>query len=208
MNPMAELEERIERDEQGRVRRRLQLDGELPVGECLTWDAEGWLAQRATFKNGLLDGQLIEYDPAGSPVAILHHRAGKLHGQAQFFERGRPLLTTHWQDGVQDGESIVYGPDGHPTARTRYRAGELHGPASWYRPGGLLMRAATYIDGQLEGDVLDYDERGRVTERAPHRGGKLHGEVIRYGRDGAVTERVQFVAGVEQPAVPPARRRS
>lgn len=170
------MSERIEHDDAGRVSRRYHVgqgaDGiEQLDGECTTY-VDGWLAQRAQFKGGLLDGDLVEYDAEGNVAARMKYRAGKLHGESRFFERGRPQLQTAWQDGLQDGETLVYGPEGHPSARSEYRAGKLHGPAAWHRPNGTLLRTAEYLDGELDGELVEYDERGRVVERTLYRAGK------------------------------------
>jgi antitoxin component YwqK of YwqJK toxin-antitoxin module len=160
------MSERIEHDDAGRVSRRYHTDAEEQLeGECTTWDAEGWLAQRAQFKAGLLDGELVQYDPEGNVSARVSYRAGKLHGEALFYERRRPQLKTQWRDGLQDGESIVYSAEGRPSARAEYRSGKLHGRSSWYRPNGTLMRTLDYIDGEPADEPVEYDERGRALER-------------------------------------------
>jgi antitoxin component YwqK of YwqJK toxin-antitoxin module len=137
-----------------------------------TWDPEGWLAQRAQLKDGVLDGELVQYGPDGRPVAVMHYVAGKLEGEAVFYDNGQPQLRMHYRDGKQDGETIVYGPTGLPTATSQYRAGKLEGVSAWYRPDGTILRSAEYVDGVLEGESIEYDERGRPAERTLYREGE------------------------------------
>ncbi|HEX6084604.1 MAG TPA: toxin-antitoxin system YwqK family antitoxin [Thermoanaerobaculia bacterium] len=137
-----------------------------------TYDEEGWLAQRAQVKDGVLDGELVQYGPDGRPLAIMHYAAGKLEGEAVFFDNGQPQLRMFYRNGLQDGETTVYGPAGLPTATSQHRAGKLEGVSAWYRPDGTLLRSAEYADGVLEGESVEYDERGRPAQRTLYRAGE------------------------------------
>ncbi|MEA2343754.1 MAG: hypothetical protein QOF63_1923, partial [Thermoanaerobaculia bacterium] len=97
---MADIEERVDRDEAGRVTRRYHIiEGQLE-GECAVYNAEGWIAQRSNFKDGLLDGEMTQYDEAGEIAAAMHYRAGKLEGESRFFDRGRLQLSAQYRDGL------------------------------------------------------------------------------------------------------------
>jgi len=75
---MPELEERVDRDDAGRVVRRYHVAGDQLEGECVTYNEEGWALQRSNFKDGLLDGELTQYDSDGEIVASMQYQAGKL----------------------------------------------------------------------------------------------------------------------------------
>ncbi|HYC88537.1 MAG TPA: toxin-antitoxin system YwqK family antitoxin [Thermoanaerobaculia bacterium] len=137
-----------------------------------TYDEEGWLAQRATVKDGLLDGELVQYGPDGQPQAIMHYAAGKLEGEAVFYDNGQPQLRMFYRNGLQHGETTVYGPTGLPTATSQHRAGKLEGMSAWYRPDGTMLRSAEYADGLLDGESIEYDERGRAAQRTLYRAGE------------------------------------
>jgi antitoxin component YwqK of YwqJK toxin-antitoxin module len=162
---MAEIEERVDRDEAGRVTRRYHVAGDQLEGECLVYTAEGWVAQRSNFAGGLLDGELTQYDGDGEIAAVMHYRAGKLEGLSRFFDRGRLQLSASYHDGLADGETIVFGEYGKPSAKAEYRAGKLHGLSSWFRPDGTLLRTARFAGGEPDGEPVDYDERGRAKKK-------------------------------------------
>ena len=169
----AVAEERIDRDDAGRIVRRYHVEGEQLEGECTTWDADGWLAQRANFKTGKLDGELVQYDANGDVTAVLRFVNGVLDGEATYFNRGRPQVKMIYARGVQDGPTILFGENEKPISRAEYKAGKLDGTSSWFRPDGSLLRTAEYKEGMLDGDTIDYDERGRISERTRYAANEL-----------------------------------
>jgi antitoxin component YwqK of YwqJK toxin-antitoxin module len=139
---LVDAEERIERDEAGRVRRRYSVSAE-----------------------GALDGELVQYDDHGHVEVQLPYRAGVLDGEARFFERGRLQLRMTYRNGVEEGERVLYGEQSKPAMTVQVRAGVQEGTTRWFRADGSLMRTAEFVEGEMKGEPVDYDERGRVVKK-------------------------------------------
>ena len=121
--------------------------------------------------DGLLDGDLVEYDAEGRVAAVLPHRAGVLDGVARYYDRGRLRLEIAYRDGLPEGTTTIYDEEGRVTTTQQLHGGKLHGIASWYRPDGSLLRSASYAAGELDGESVDYDEKGKAQERKFYRAG-------------------------------------
>jgi antitoxin component YwqK of YwqJK toxin-antitoxin module len=165
------------RDEQGRLLRRIPMKDGKPDGELVEFDGQGRPSTRLTFRQGvlhgpavllrdgapqmemsyaegLLDGELRSFGPAGSLSAVVRYAAGRREGLSEIFDaEGRPMrlepyrddrldgeVVEYWDEGtvrqrslyragLRDGETVTYGRDGKPTERQVFEKGAALGPA-------------------------------------------------------------------------------
>ncbi|MFI5447666.1 toxin-antitoxin system YwqK family antitoxin [Polaromonas sp. UC242_47] len=71
---------------EGAVVRRSQYRQGLLEGEAMDYDREGALVQKASYRKNLLEGSLTRYWPDGQVMEVLLYRAGKPVGKPQRFD--------------------------------------------------------------------------------------------------------------------------
>lgn len=135
------------RDEAGRLLRRVPMRDGKPHGELVEFDAAGRVSTRMTFKDGiphgpaallrdgvpqtemsyaegLLDGELRSFGPAGRLIAVVRYAAGRREGPSELFDaEGRPMRLEPYRDDRLDGEVVEYWDDGAVRQRSSYREG-------------------------------------------------------------------------------------
>lgn len=118
-------------------------------------DNEGNLLECYVEKNGLQDGQALEYYPDGSVKSESFYTKGKLHGPSSFWSKDGVLLAESWYfNGIQQGKSLWYYPTGELYALQQFLDGEWHGRQEYYYAGGALKSLLTYKKGKIVGTPL------------------------------------------------------
>jgi antitoxin component YwqK of YwqJK toxin-antitoxin module len=106
----------------------------------------------ANYKNGLIDGELSEYNKEGHKI----HR-------------------TLYKNGVKDGISVAYFEDGKTHITMTYKNNLLNGTVTEYFPNGKIKRTTPYLDGLKEGKETSYHENGVIASVGHYKKGKKDG---------------------------------
>jgi len=171
----------------GRVASRATFREGLLDGETALYDERGGLVQSLGFRRGLLDGRLIVYR-GGRPQSASEYRDGRLHGElVTYDDAGLPAMVATYRDGQQSGPLRLI-ERGEPRVVSAYLEGRPHGPTVVYQPNGKEWLVAPYREGQLEGERLIYSAEGRPLQRSEYAGGMLHGQTVDYYPSGEVRQ--------------------
>jgi antitoxin component YwqK of YwqJK toxin-antitoxin module len=169
---MADDDATLSYDDAGRLRARIPLLGGRPHGVAETFDADGTRLRAAPFVDGVLQGELVEDEPATGRRVVYTFKAGVLDGPARIDDHGRPLVTMAFAQGKLEGPMETFDPaTGAKLTTSTYRAGMLDGPSIVYAADGSKQRESHFRQGLLEGDVVEYGPDGEVRARQHYQAG-------------------------------------
>ncbi|WP_424244884.1 antitoxin component YwqK of YwqJK toxin-antitoxin module [Elusimicrobium posterum] len=120
--------------------------------------------ERATYKNGLLEGQRRMFLSDTHPIVTENFVNGKLEGKREvYFETSGILsMEENYKNGRYHGNRILYHNNGAVWYKEYYENGQLNGERIAYFPTGELYLKERYVKGLLEGEKNVYDQHGTV----------------------------------------------
>ena len=112
--------------------------------------ADGTLAAKRGFKDGLRDGEWITYDATGKqPLTEEHYANGKEDGVWKlWFPNGKLKQQASFKQGKREGVSAEWDDKGQKLLEANYTDGKLNGTATRYFADGKTI-VQTYKDGQV-----------------------------------------------------------
>ncbi len=182
-------------DAAGQVNQRCVFVGGHLDGMLESW-ANGQLSQRAHFRGGQLDGPTLLFDPAGRQAQQMTFRAGKRHGDAIIWNQGQAAgaacasPTTSRKASSKPSTKRKGRWCGPPFAAACSTAKPCISTAPAGSSPGWRTRTARSMGG---GSTIT--TTARCARSRPGRNDLLDGEMLRYDRDGRLRERLQFRAG-------------
>lgn len=144
------------------------------TGTMLTFHANGRVASRTDYVDGLLQGAYEELTSRGKPIVIgryykdqkhgrwreltetgeltleAHYKHGKLDGAWKKYVAGKVAVEATYKNGLADGTYTEY-RDGKPSLVGQFAADRRTGTWISYGTDGVVTLTATYKDGVLEG---------------------------------------------------------
>ena len=139
----------------------------LMHGPYEAFDPEGTLLERATYRDGELDGERTLYYPDGGVQAVETHRAGAFDGTYRaYYPDGQLELEGEYVDDVMAGVWTGYYPDGTRKETVTFRDNQENGPFREWYSNGVVKAEGAYLDGDREqGELTLYDLQGEVQRR-------------------------------------------
>ncbi len=126
------------------------------TGEWLTLYPEGAVWSRCNYKDGLLDGHVINWDEDARLQTDSVYKAGKLDGLTiAWHTNGQKALETTWRSGVEEGPWKEWNASGQLLGEGNNRAGRLDGKIIRYRDDGSIdaSRSGVYSMGNKIADL-------------------------------------------------------
>ncbi len=188
-------------------------DKGLRTGECLFYDENGYLSEKAiyaddkfngkytayytngnirresNYANGLLEGESKLYYLFGGLSESKVFKADKLNGAyVSYYRNGQKDYEATYKDDKLTGTLIKYYPDGTKQKETAYKDDKPSGASTEYYRNGQLSLNQTYADGYVEGAYKTYHSNGQVSAEGSSRKGTNVGEYKSYYPDGKVKE--------------------
>lgn len=141
------------------------LEGTMKVASYKT---PGVTLAQATYRGGVLDGQLIVNHPdTGALVNSTQWRAGKLHGAEEGYslKTGKLSHKATYVDGRFDGEFLQYGADGKQVIKkVPFVAGKRHGVEEEYSPEGQLIQRKRWTEDLKDGLFEEWNPQGQLVQ--------------------------------------------
>ena len=172
------------------------------------------LVEEYTYKDGILDGDYIEYYADGSKKSVRHFDNGKPEGKfIQYTFDGKIESEINFKNGLQDGPEIRYNSDGSVRSSVTYSGGKESGTKKQLissNTGDYELTAHYNKDGKLDGDYSEIFTNGNVKvtghyvngkkdgtwELGKKDGSKIRTEV--YASDDKIKETIYFTDGTVQ----------
>lgn len=142
-------------------------------------------ALEATYRRGLLEGEFIQYNQAGTKISSTFYQNGLKEGLAtlysdegrvqiaasfnkdkqsgmsfEYFPNGKVKKEVHFLDDLKEGEEKTFHENGQLAAHRFYKGGQLEGSAKEWSPHGVLIFEADYLEGKKHGKLNKYDAQG------------------------------------------------
>lgn len=145
-------------------------------------------AYEATFKNGMLQGEAIEYNEAGTKISSIFYQNGKKQGPVTHYDHeGRVILASEYDQDVQHGMTYEYYPNGHLKREVLFVAGKKMGQEKFYddTTDGKIILLKSYQNGLLSGLWQEWNPFGILIFEAEYKNGKKHGMLTKFDPQGA-----------------------
>lgn len=127
-----------------------------------------------TLKEGLMDGPMIAFTPAGEKKHEVPFVAGKEHGTATYYHPdGAVASKREYKEGQQHGQATWYYPDGTVQMKGQYENDLGTGLWQAFHPNGKIRLAGKYADSKREGEWTTYSEDGEVELVEWYRAGEV-----------------------------------
>ena len=181
-----------------------------PKNPVALYDTTGRLLSHASWRDGLLHGQMIWYDSLGRKAWMVTYRKGQKHGPDIYYY---PDGTVHWERNNRHdkhhGPSTSYHPNGRVEWKKGYREGRLHGERILYDtigalftgeyltvfPAGLGQYRTTCTNGRPHGVLVVLRGDGSVSYTGNYNKGYPDGEFLYNNTDGTVYRKEYYVMG-------------
>ncbi|MCY1033881.1 toxin-antitoxin system YwqK family antitoxin [Corallococcus sp. BB11-1] len=166
-----------------------ELRGDKLHGDSVLLSPQGQEVQRASFYDGVLDGEVVRNGEDGQVVLRQHYQEGKLHGEMLVYSMGKVRLRQTYAFGLLEGPMLVYSETGRVGVEVPFKSGKRQGDAKYFTPEGLLFRCEPYVDDKLHGEVFEYDERGAVRKRTVFQAGAQKDSPVLFDERGRETKK-------------------
>ncbi len=143
-------EQIIERYNKFYKKSELNLSNNIRNGFNKTWSKSGNLTKNAFYKNGLLEGNYIE-----------------------FFSDLSPKIVTYYHQGEISKSFIEYFKNGNISKNLKYKNGKKHGTQKTYHENGKIKRKGRYKKSQPKGWHSFYDSSGNRIKKCKFKNGTI-----------------------------------
>jgi antitoxin component YwqK of YwqJK toxin-antitoxin module len=191
----------------------LKPEEQLPSNIVESHNENGVLTQKATYIDGVLEGEFLAYNPQGTVIKKFFYRQGKLQGEALIYnDEGKLAQRLTYEDGVLEGplqifsnevmvveipyvkgarEGIMrtFAPNGCVQSQTTLQADKENGARTVYNPeSGVIIRTETLVDGVVDGQSLTFYPGGAVMMQQTFVKGLPEGRSVSFYQSGAIQQ--------------------
>ncbi len=143
-------------------------------------------AYEANYVNDKIEGEAVEFSPAGIKLASTFHRGGKRHGTASLYnEDGVLMMTMEFKDDLKDGPSIQFFPNGKVMRKAFYVRDKKEGREESFFVSGRTSSLYFYEEDQLNGVCKEWNDRQTLVFEAEYKAGLRDGIFNKYYEDGS-----------------------
>lgn len=136
--------------------------------------SDGSLRLKVPMKDGLRDGQLVQYYKNGSIELKSTWKQGKKHGKlVSFYENGNIKTIEYFKDDVRVDSLVTYDSLGNTIEKMFYSNGARNGPYFLYYPSGELKISGNIKDDKKHGKAETYYPDGKLQRREIYENGQL-----------------------------------
>ena len=147
-------------------------------------------------KDGLVEGKVKKWGPAGTLVLEATYVAGKLHGtETQYYNTGTKKAEVTFVQDLPDGMATEWYKNGQKKSEGRYRSGLEEGEHIWWYEDGKTDQMVPYIAGKTHGTVKSWYPNGQLRMESNFEHGRQHGFVRKWHSNGQKTEECEYVSG-------------
>jgi len=144
-------------------------------------------ALEAYYEKGLLQGEVIEYNEAGTRIISTFYQNGLKNGPCIFYGHdGAVISSTYYRDDLQYGVASEFFRSSRLQSETYLVDDEKHGDEITYYDDSQKLKnsSKSYKYGLLNGFWQEWDAKGNLIYQAEYVDGKREGMVSKYDSDG------------------------
>ncbi|MCF8227610.1 MAG: toxin-antitoxin system YwqK family antitoxin [Bacteroidales bacterium] len=141
------------------------------VGEWKWFYENGNLLRKETYRNGMADGLMTEYDEYGNVVVEGDYIEGLENG-FWYYDYGDVKIEGEYIDGLRNGMWKHYHSSGQLIFQGRFIDDNPNGKHTWYWPNGNIKDEGYYVMGRKDGEWKKYSAAGEILLRIDYQQGK------------------------------------
>jgi uncharacterized protein len=178
-----------------------------------SYDDNGVLIQKATYVDGVMDGELLAFNSQGTVIKKFFYRQGKLHGEALIYnDDGKLAQRLTYEDGILEGPFQIYTNDvlvveipyakgvregvgsifalnGRIQSQSTFQADKENGARTIYNPElGYVVRTETLVDGVIEGQSVTFYPGGAIMMQQNFVKGLPDGRSVQFYNTGTIQQ--------------------
>ena len=192
-------------------------------GQWQWWLPSGKMMQEVTYKDGVADGIMKQFDADGEPVATIQLEDGRrLHEATIMFDSGQmksktsyllarrvasgedDWLTLHLAPYKTEGQDIKHGPseiwytNGQMQQMAEYDHGVESGEFTWWHKNSQVAVRGKYTDGKREGLWVWWHENGQKSIEGYFAADSPVQRWVYWSKDGRVSKDTSFADSGEE----------
>jgi uncharacterized protein len=178
-----------------------------------TYFPNGQIARRQEFLHGNINGMVVTWDEAGRLSGEYMYVMGKADGMWKWYEEGKLISATPYENGLIQGTSTDYYDNGKVRSEMEYDRDKQNGFGDFYAPDGTFMYRLRFVDGTLKGytwknlsggfepekpvtrattEMVCYYPNGRESMRVSLKNGLYHGQYRSFYPNGQKFRETEF----------------
>jgi antitoxin component YwqK of YwqJK toxin-antitoxin module len=115
-----------------------------------------------TYKNGILDGEVVSwYAKDHKQVEGLFDKGQKTGVWKLYFESGKVKRATTYSNNIEDGEETFWFENGNVEKKGTYSEGKLNGKYAWYYENGQKKQEGFFSAGSEDSTWSEWYETGK-----------------------------------------------
>ena len=132
----------------------------------------GVVKSTGTYKNGIPEGTVKEFNQEGKPVDAKIYKDGILIGEGlldsankeqgpwkEFHSNGQLKSQGEYKNGKKIGDWKFFHPNGKSEQAGKYdKKGRAQGQWKWYYESGNLLREENYLNNKQDGSMTEYED--------------------------------------------------
>ncbi|WP_460220525.1 hypothetical protein [Psychroserpens sp. MEBiC05023] len=166
--------------------------------EYKSYRKSGALFQKKYYNNGSLDGVYESYFPVGQEIVEFNipYKNGLIEGKVlEYYSNGNVYSETLFSEGVKNGIEKKYGINKKLSSEGTLLNGSYHGEYRTYHSNGNIYEEGHYDKGLLEGIVKRFYRDGTLESKFKYSKGKLDGLYVSYDYDGLLFNEFNYKNG-------------
>ena len=156
-------------------------------GKYEYYNNKGALIHRKYFKNGTLEGDYKSYFKVGEKLQEFYipYKNGLIDGEVlEFYANGEIYAKSFYVSGKKTGIETVYHYNKKIASEINFVKGELSGSYKSYHPNGKVNEVGQSLEGSYTGSWKSYYSNGILQSEYNYRKGKLHDLYKYFDTDG------------------------
>lgn len=140
------------------------------------------------YVNGVFDGEVVEFNQAGTKIASTLYNAGLKDGLVHLYtNEGRLKVSAQFKNDDQEGSAVEYHPNGSVARDVLFIKNQKEGEEKSYFENGRLSSLYVYKAGKLDGLCCEWNPKGILLFEGEYRDGKREGRFNKYDESGKAT---------------------
>jgi antitoxin component YwqK of YwqJK toxin-antitoxin module len=132
------------------------------TGKAYAYFANGDTQTVVTYKDGLLDGEVVSwYAKDQKQVEGIFDKGQKTGVWKLYFESGKIKRQTTYSNNVEDGEETFWFENGNMEKKGMYSEGKLNGKYAWYYENGQKKQEGFFSAGSEDSTWSEWYETGK-----------------------------------------------
>ena len=159
----------------GKRKAVLKYNYDRPYSKWVYFYEDNKIEGYENFKNGVLDGEVANFDKNGDKTISATYKNGLLQGKICIFEDSQLKVDTFFHNGKLNGEIKIFSRNGKTLVDGVYKENNREGTWKFFYQSGDIKTAVSYLNGKKNGKTLIYDKGGTLVEKLDFKDGCLIG---------------------------------